>query len=1121
MHRFYAFGFSLKLSLLLVVFIAATSFSVGWLGYSTARNALLAVQDSRRVAAQTEAAKSLRRWQARVKSDLILTAQNQGTAAALEAFTAGWDDVSYLPGNYLQKTYIDKNPNIPAEMGALDDPQDGSAYSEVHARFNPYFRALAKAGGYSDVYLIDADGNLVYTLAKHRDFSTNFDDSTWGESGLGAAYVAASEADQGALVFEDFQPYQPLQNKLAGFVATPVFDGSGTALGVLAFQIAPASGAAVAEQTPGVSLLGPDGRARALPPLAAASLPVSPALAAQALGGAAGEARTENAGGAAVIARFAPVDVFGVPMALVVQQPVDVQALAGLNQSALKTAIALAALLALAGIPAMLLLTRPLRRLKATATQLAAHELTFPPVVPRRKDELGQLAAALHSLWQDQQAAIAQSHDLAARTAAFTSFPMPMMLVDSAKRVAEINTAMRAFIKENLAEIKAVSPAFDPDNMIGQSPDIFGKEAVCIPPEGEAFTRIIELGEKTVLVAASAAQPDSGYIMLSFKDITTTARNTDIISEMSRYLALVDYAPDGRVLNVNENFRTVFEFAPEELTGLTAPDLFPATTRDSQKMQDMWQALRDGKRQVGVFERQSKTGHRRWVHSSFIPLRTPAGEVYRIVEIATDITAVEEKRLLKIAEMAAIGRVQSLVHLSPEGTILGANRKFLDLVGYELSEIEGQPHRILVPDTVAESEEYAEIWRDIAKGNFRTGVYRRRTKSGAEMFFHTRFIPVKDRAGRVIKILKTAVDVTQKERDMLADRNERAKNLQQINHVVDALNVELEALSSGDLTANIEAPFAPEYEELRLNFNRAVATLQETMITVRSNSKSIQIGSNEILQGAEDLSRRTEGQAATLEETNAALQALSDSIKTTAEGAEQAKFAVIEAKHTAETGGAEAKEAITSMGEIEQSSAQIAQIIGVIEDIAFQTNLLALNAGVEAARAGEAGRGFAVVASEVRALAQRSSEAAKEINTFIGNASEQVEQGVQLVNQVGLSLAKIVKSVTKSADLVSEIANISMTQANGVSALTTSMNQLDRVTQQNAAMVEETTAASQNMHMELEGFVKLVARFDVGGEEAAPQNIVPLHEPEDEAPLAASPKAVAAGGAASSEWEDF
>jgi methyl-accepting chemotaxis protein len=196
-------------------------------------------------------------------------------------------------------------------------------------------------------------------------------------------------------------------------------------------------------------------------------------------------------------------------------------------------------------------------------------------------------------------------------------------------------------------------------------------------------------------------------------------------------------------------------------------------------------------------------------------------------------------------------------------------------------------------------------------------------------------------------------------------------------------------------------------------------------------------------------------------------------------------------------------------------------MIGVIEDIAFQTNLLALNAGVEAARAGEAGRGFAVVAAEVRALAQRSSEAAKEINIIIDKSTVQVERGVTLVNKVGISLSKIVDSVTKSANLVSDIAGISKAQAEGVGALSTSMNQLDRVTQQNAAMVEETTAASQNMHVELEGFVKLVARFNFGEDAIIDQNIVTLPDIKDSPAKSLAPRSATSMAATNTDWQDF
>ena len=314
-------------------------------------------------------------------------------------------------------------------------------------------------------------------------------------------------------------------------------------------------------------------------------------------------------------------------------------------------------------------------------------------------------------------------------------------------------------------------------------------------------------------------------------------------------------------------------------------------------------------------------------------------------------------------------------------------------------------------------------------------------------------------------------------------RNEktRAASAKEQALVVASIGRGLEALAKGTLTFRISEAFPGEYKKLQDDFNAAMETLQETMKTIASATHGIRSGTGEISQASDDLSKRTEQQAASLEETAAALDQITATVRKTAEGANHARDAVTTAKADAERSGEVVNGAVHAMSEIEKSAKQISNIIGVIDEIAFQTNLLALNAGVEAARAGEAGRGFAVVASEVRALAQRSAEAAKEIKTLIQASSTQVESGVDLVGQAGKALARIVVQVADINSVVMEIAASAKEQATGLAEVNTAVNQMDQVTQQNAAMVEQSTAASHSLAQEAEELGRLVSRFEVGG----------------------------------------
>lgn len=298
--------------------------------------------------------------------------------------------------------------------------------------------------------------------------------------------------------------------------------------------------------------------------------------------------------------------------------------------------------------------------------------------------------------------------------------------------------------------------------------------------------------------------------------------------------------------------------------------------------------------------------------------------------------------------------------------------------------------------------------------------------------------------------------------------------------VVGTLDSHLARLAGRDLNCEITESFPEEYEALRASFNKTVTTLKSTMEEVIGAADSIRNGATEISGASDDLSRRTESQAATLEETAAALEEMTSSVKSAAEGARSVERTMEEARAEAENSGEVVRSAVEAMTEIEQSSSQIAQIIGVIDDIAFQTNLLALNAGVEAARAGEAGRGFAVVASEVRALAQRSAEAATEIKSLISESSTQVGRGVDLVGKAGDALTLIVDRVNNISQLISDIAEGAAEQSTGLGEINTGVVQLDQVTQQNAAMVEEATAAGHLLSKDAGLLGDLVAQFSIG-----------------------------------------
>ena len=437
-----------------------------------------------------------------------------------------------------------------------------------------------------------------------------------------------------------------------------------------------------------------------------------------------------------------------------------------------------------------------------------------------------------------------------------------------------------------------------------------------------------------------------------------------------------------------------------------------------------------------------------------------------------DVT--EEKRAAAV--VSAIDLSQARAEFDTEGCLVSGNARFLELLGGNAQTASGRNLRDAL--SMRDGPQGKALFEKLADGQPQSGALELDLGNGVAIL-RGAISPVLDAQHIPQQFVLLGTDVTAAEATLAAAERSRVAAEAAQHAVVEALRSALSQLSEGDLTVDIGTAFGVDYEQLRADFNSAMQNLRQAMRGVVENASAIRGEAGEISAAADDLSRRTEQQAATLEQTAAALNLLTVSVKSAAEVAAHANQMVASAKSNAETSGAVVREAILAMGEIAESSGKISKITSVIDEIAFQTNLLALNAGVEAARAGEAGRGFAVVASEVRALAQRSSEAAREIAGLIASSASQVKRGVGLVGQAGEALGGIESSVSEIYTAVSDIAASAREQSTGLAEINTAVNQLDQVTQQNAAMFEQTTAASHSLTSEAETLAATTAQFRI------------------------------------------
>ncbi len=549
---------------------------------------------------------------------------------------------------------------------------------------------------------------------------------------------------------------------------------------------------------------------------------------------------------------------------------------------------------------------------------------------------------------------------------------------------------------------------------------------------------------------------------MSIRDWVDSGDNAAALRALKKSFAVIEFDTSGKIITANESFCAITGYALGELRGKHHSMLVEPEYARSDAYQEFWRHLKKGMFESGDFRRIGRDGQVVWLQASYTPVIVGAGHVRKIIKLALDVTKSKEVAARHASLLEAISRSQAMVEFSLDGVILGANENFLRIMGYSLEEIVGHKHAMFVQPGYAASTAYQEFWAHLRKGEFFSDEFNRTGKNGRTVWLQGSYNPVFADTGKLTSVIKFATDLTER--------------MEQVAIV----GASMSRLAAGDLEARITETLMPSLDQLRVDFNEAATALQSALQKVSGAAFTIQSATGEITTAARDLSRRTEQQAASLEETAAALDQITATVQKTAGGAQNARKIVATATSDAEKSGDIVRHAVAAMDGIETSSREIGQIIGVIDEIAFQTNLLALNAGVEAARAGDAGRGFAVVASEVRALAQRSAEAAKEIKRLITTSGRQVADGVSLVGDAGGALERIARQVGEINIVVAEIAASAQEQAAGLSQVNTAVNQMDQMTQQNAAMVEQTTAVSEQLAHEGDDLGRLISRFKLG-----------------------------------------
>lgn len=545
-----------------------------------------------------------------------------------------------------------------------------------------------------------------------------------------------------------------------------------------------------------------------------------------------------------------------------------------------------------------------------------------------------------------------------------------------------------------------------------------------------------------------------------------------VLNVLNRSMAVIEFDLNGNILHANENFLKAMGYTLDEVIGQHHRIFVDKSFAKSAEYKDFWHQLSKGQFLANRYQRLAKDRRVVWIEASYNPILDSNGTVNKIVKFATDVTKNIESELNATGQLDAINRAMAVIEFDLDGNILHANENFLKTMGYSLAEIKGKHHRLFADSDYAQSNEYQLFWKQLAKGEFFSGTFKRLGKGGREVWIEASYNPIFGIDGQPYKIVKYATDVGQ---------NPNMKLLQSV--VENAVKL-ICSISSGNLTTSLqieaacqESMFYKLIDDLQKALAKMSSTLNQSINTALHVAHAFDSLSTEVMHNSSDLNKRMQQQAAAIEESSATLHEITQTVEAnTATSAQVAKMAQ-NMQQQAKDGAQVMTQTISAMQEISASSSKIADIVTLIDGIAFQTNLLALNAAVEAARAGEHGRGFAVVAGEVRALAQKSAEAAKDIRVLIADSLNRIEKGTGLADKSGQVLTDINGIVTDVTAMIESIAQASIEQTKAVNAVHQAVSEIDRITQENSHLVESTSSSAKHLSEEADNLKQSLGFF--------------------------------------------